>query len=185
MDEFTRATREAEKELEIKRGKIFWIFRQYARKALDFQRPCTQTISGLVPRRSNSVQPPILKPWPLRDGRPAAVQIVLHLCNQFDFVSASQPPSSVSKAKRGAPAGTLALADKWWRSAGMGEVGSSRSVRTIVAPLGPSVLDHGMWKLAWRTPDGVVPKIDASGIGNVLGWIKEVTTGYTKLGRSK
>ena len=40
----------------------------------------------------------------------------------------------------------------------MGDVGSLRSVRIIVAPLGPSVFDQGMSKVAYRTPDGVESK---------------------------
>ena len=41
----------------------------------------------------------------------------------------------------------------------MGDVGSLRSVRIIVAPFEPLVFDHGMLKLAWRTPDGVESKL--------------------------
>jgi hypothetical protein len=41
----------------------------------------------------------------------------------------------------------------------MGDVGSLRSVRIIVAPFEPLVFDHGMLKLAWHILDGVESKM--------------------------
>ena len=98
------------------------------------------------------------KAWALRGGSLAAIQTSLHLTNQLDLVIGSQLPSVVSKMKRGAPGRTWALADKWWWSVEMGNVGLLRFMRIIGAPFGPSVFDQEMLKVAYRTPDRVKSK---------------------------
>ena len=134
-----------------------WILCQYLRKAFDFHLPWIQTMSGWILLRSILVHLPMWNMWALSGSKPALTQIWLHLSSQFIFVRGSQPPLVVLNANMGASCGTFAFADLWCFRAGMGAVGSSMSVRVILAPLVPVVLDQGMSKLAWHTLRMVVP----------------------------
>ena len=108
-----------------------------------------QTMSGWTPPRSILVHPPKRKVSALSGSKPAATQIWLHRSSQLALVRGSQPPSTVSNAKR-VSLGTFPLADLWCFKAATGVVGSSMSVMVILAPLVPVVLDQGMLKLVWR-----------------------------------
>ena len=95
--------REVVKELEINKGRIDSILRQYSRNARDFQLPCTATTSGGVPRSRSSVAPPMRKLCPVRVDSPFDCQTSLQRSRNQDLVSGDQPgEATVSNANNGA-----------------------------------------------------------------------------------
>ena len=59
MEDSMMVRREAEPTEEMNKGKIDSIFRQYSKKARDFQRPWTATMSGGTPIKRRWVAPPM------------------------------------------------------------------------------------------------------------------------------
>lgn len=154
MEDWIMATRASENDDVTKSGRMESILRQYSKKARDFQRPWTATMSGGTPLRRSSVAPPILKQWPESSINPHSFQIRLQCERNHGRVIGAQLPEAVSKANKGACMGMDVFADKWWLKAEKGFVQSSTHDKIILVPAPRDVFDQGMRKDDQETPLG-------------------------------
>ena len=136
-------------------GMISLQFRQYSRKAEDFQQPCTMMTKGSTPINRRCVVPPMQKLWPIIDCFPDRAHTSLHWFMNQDCVMGMCFPNSFSKANNAAVDGMLSLISRWFLTAHSVLQGQLESVHRISCPLG-DVFVQGALKPPNLTPVVVV-----------------------------
>ena len=111
-------------------------FRQYSRKAEDFQHPCTIMTKGSTPISSRCVVPPIQKLWPVTECSPERAHTLLHRSMNQVRDMGTGFPASLSKANSAAVFGMLSLIHKWFLNAHSVLQGQPESVHIMSCPSG-------------------------------------------------
>ncbi len=140
----------------MNKGKICSQCFQYDRKVSDFQRPCTITMKGSIPRRRRCVVPPILKLCPVNLIGKDEDQASLQRSMNHDQLMGAQEPSFVSKENNGAVGGVSELTLRWFWKAARALQLQLESVQHIHSPLG-LVLVEGAKKPPYCTWFDAVP----------------------------